>query len=107
MTAKAADAKPRLDVAGVVEAVWKEEDLLVVRIDPNARTNLAQPFTLHLWTPLEGLERQYVGRTVQVYGEWRSRSGRLVATSARHVDLESAEKWANFGHQDRHQPSMV
>lgn len=92
MLAKAADTKPRLDVAGTVGAVLKEEGLLVVRIDPNTRSNLAQPFALHLWTPLEGLERQYVGRTVQVYGEWRPRSGRLVATSARQVDVESARK---------------
>lgn len=96
MPAKAADAKHRLDVAGTVGAVLKEEGLLVVRIDPNTRTNLTQPFALHLWTPLEGLERQYVGRTVQVYGEWRPRSGRLVVTSARHVDLGSAKKQGSY-----------
>ncbi|MBB5235994.1 hypothetical protein [Deinococcus budaensis] len=92
MPAKAADAKPQLDVAGVVEAVLKDEGLLRVRIDPNARTNLTQPFSLHLWTPLEGLERQYVGRTVQVFGEWRSGSGRLVVSSTRRTDLASARQ---------------
>ncbi|MFC5849573.1 hypothetical protein [Deinococcus petrolearius] len=92
MPARAADAKPHLDVAGVVEAVLKEEGLLQVRIDPNTRTNLAEPFALNLWMPLEGLERQYVGRTVQVFGEWRLGSGRLVATSARRVDLEAPQR---------------
>ncbi len=61
--------------------------LLHLQIHPNAKSSLSKPFTLPLVASLALLERLPKGGGLEVWGELKPRSGRVVVTKARKVAL--------------------
>lgn len=83
--------EPGLHALGELVKVDKENALLQLQIHPNEKQgNLHKPFKLPLVASLELLEGlPELGSGLEVWGELKPRSGRLVVTRAQAVLLPS------------------
>jgi hypothetical protein len=83
------DRKPGLHALGELVKVDKENALLHIQIHPNeGQGSLQKPFRLPLVATLELLEGlPELGSGLEVWGELKPRTGRLVVTKARAVPL--------------------
>jgi hypothetical protein len=83
------DREPGLHALGELVKMDKENALLQLQIHPNAgQGSLSKPFKLPLVASLELLEGlPELGSGLEVWGELKARTGRLVVTRARAVPL--------------------
>lgn len=82
------DREPGFHALGKLFKVDKQEALLVLGILPNPGGQLDKPFALPLVASLEVLEGlPEVGSGLEVWGELKARSGRVVVTRAEAVAL--------------------
>lgn len=78
---------------GKLFKVDKQEALLVLGILPNPKGHLPKPFALPLVASLEVLEGLLeVGSGLEVWGELKAKSGRVVVTQAKLVALPPAKE---------------
>jgi hypothetical protein len=83
------DREPGLHALGELVKVDKESALLQLQIHPNEKQgNLSKPFKLPLVASLELLEGlPELGSGLEVWGELKPRTGRLIITKAQTVPL--------------------
>lgn len=82
------EREPGFHALGKLAKVDKKEALLVLQIFPNPEGQLSKPFTLPLIASLELLETlPKAGSGLEVWGELKMKSGRVVVTKAEAVAL--------------------